>query len=335
MRFKAAPEQGGPNPYTFASPTGNGPKDLMTPYYGSFSHTYGPVYQLLTPVSGYGGFPASIDPRGFNAQTQNFTHGVFIDQVNNGPPKTGPQGRLVSPNPSILGNAVMPGFSPGMLGSPVFPGVAPFGGPALGGLGLGPTHVAGMGTVSQTNYIPARGLRTVVGQIAGTIPLVYPNGAAQNLGDGIALRPAVAGGVNLNAVPGLRTGGAGVALSHPVLNANAPFHPLQTSALGLAPGGIVGGVPLTGVSRAVIPGIAGLGYKSPYNPAFSTGMMQHHQLTMNGAANGFGSPGFFHPLSEHYPTPDGDTYHSVIRNPVLPPNYGKENEGSGSGAAPA
>ena len=91
-------------------------------------------------------------------------------------------------------------------------------------------------------------------QIAGTIPLVYPNGAAQNLGDGIALRPAVAGGVNLNAVPGLRTGGAGVALAHPVLNANAPFHPLQTSALGLAPGGIVGGVPLTGVSRAVIPG---------------------------------------------------------------------------------
>ena len=47
----------------------------------------------------------------------------------------------------------MPGFSPGMLGSPVFPGVAPFGGPALGGLGLGPTHVAGMGTVSQSQSL--------------------------------------------------------------------------------------------------------------------------------------------------------------------------------------
>ena len=46
-------------------------------------------HRIFRPVSGYGGYPATIDPRGFNAQTQNFTHGVFIDQVNNGPPKTG------------------------------------------------------------------------------------------------------------------------------------------------------------------------------------------------------------------------------------------------------
>ena len=63
--------------------------------------------------------------------------------------------------------------------------------------------------------------------------------------------------------------------------------------------------------------------------------MQHHQLTLNGAVNGVGTPGFFHPLSEHYPTPDGDAYNSVLSNPVLPPNYGKESQGSGSGAAAA
>jgi len=313
MRFKAAPgfdpsQQEKPNPYTYASATGNGAKDFMTPYYGSFSHSYGPVYQLLTPVSGYGGYPGTIDPRGFNAPTQNFTHGVFIAPLN-APPQIGTNGRLATSNPSILGNPVLPGFKPGILGTPVLPGV-----PGL----LRP--VAG----PQLHYIPARGLHTVVGQIPGTIPLVYPNGASQGLSDGIALRPAVAAGVSLNAVPALQSV-AGVSPAHPVLAATAPLHPFQASALGVAPGV----VPLTGMSSAV----PGLGFKSPYNPSFSTGMMQHHQLTLNGAANGFGTPGFFHPLSEHYPTPDADAYNSVLRNPVLPPNYGKENEGSGSGAA--
>lgn len=53
MRFKAAagvsdPLQQDSNPYTYASTTGNGVKDLMTPFYGAFAHNYGPVYQLLT-----------------------------------------------------------------------------------------------------------------------------------------------------------------------------------------------------------------------------------------------------------------------------------------------
>ena len=75
---------------------------------------------------------------------------------------------------------------------------------------------------------------------------------------------------------------------------------------------------------------AGLPMRSPYNPTYSMGMMQHRALTLNGAANGFITPGFFHPMSDHYPTPDMDRYSSVITHPVLPPDYG-HGSGSGSG----
>ena len=83
-------------------------------------------------------------------------------------------------------------------------------------------------------------------QIPGTIPLVYPNGASRGLSDGIALRPAVAAGVSLNAVPALQTAAA-VSPMNPALAATAPLHPLQATALGVAPAG----VPFAAMSSAV------------------------------------------------------------------------------------
>lgn len=305
MRFQAGKLVGppkppeSPNPYTFASESGNGNKDLMTPFYGSYSHHYGPVYQLLTPVSGYGGYPATVDPRGFNAPTQNFTSGVFANDF-----KTPPT------QPNILGqNYGLSGGLSGRFGGGVLAvNSMPRSGPILPGPGLPLGHPA----------LHLGGPHTIVGQISGTIPVMYPSGASRGLTSGIAMRAA-----NMAFAPGVHPASLPIAAGVPGIA--API----LGAAGIVPGHTI--MPMNPVQAAP----SGFIMRSPYNPAYSTGMMQHRQLTLNGAANAFGTPGFFHPMSDHYPTPDMDRYSTVAQHPVLPPNYGKENAPAGSGAAPA
>merc|ERR1711934_812540 len=306
LRFKSArpplTPPGEQNPYTYSSPIGNGASDLVTPYYGFYSHHYGPVYQLLTPVSGYGGYPGTIDPRGFNAPVQNYTHGAMADDFSH-PTKArliGKNGLLLGQtgghlpfntvpkfvSNSLLGGGMMPAAANGMLGGGMMPGAA---GPMLPVPGLAPN---------------SGGMRTVVGQTEGTIPVVYPNGVSSS-SVLMSSSPATSG-VSMNAAPALQAYAATMGMA-PGMN---PFQP--------------GGSGMRSPS--------GLPMRSPYNPTYSMGMMQHRALTLNGAANGFITPGFFHPKSDHYPTPDMDRYSSVISHPVLPPDYGL-GSGSGSGAA--
>jgi len=334
LRFKSArpplTPPGEQNPYTYSSPIGNGASDLMTPYYGFYSHHYGPVYQLLTPVSGYGGYPGTIDPRGFNAPVQNYTHGAMADDFSH-PTKArliGKNGLLLGQtgghlpfntvpkfvSNSLLGGGMMPAAANGMLGGGMMGGT--MGARTMGGM-MGAGMMGGMlggmmpGAAGPMLPVPglapnSGGMRTVVGQTEGTIPVVHPDGVPSSS----VLMPSSpsASGVSMNAAPALQAYAATMGMA-PGMN---PFQP--------------GGSGMRSPS--------GLPIRSPYNPTYSMGMMQHRALTLNGAANGFITPGFFHPMSDHYPTPDMDRYSSVITHPVLPPDYG-HGSGSGSGAAKA
>jgi len=331
LRFKSArpplTPPGEQNPYTYSSPIGNGASDLMTPYYGFYSHHYGPVYQLLTPVSGYGGYPGTIDPRGFNAPVQNYTHGAMADDFSH-PTKArliGKNGLLLGQtgghlpfntvpkfvSNSLLGGGMMPAAANGMLGGGMMGGT--MGARTMGGM-MGAGMMGGMlggmmpGAAGPMLPVPglasnSGGMRPVFGLPEGTIPVVHPNGVSSSS----VLMPSspAASGVSMNAAPALQAYAATMGMA-PGMN---PFQP---------PGG-------SGMQSP-----SGLPMRSPYNPTYSMGMMQHRALTLNGAANGFITPGFFHPMSDHYPTPDMDRYSSVITHPVLPPDYG-HGSGSGSG----
>jgi len=316
LRFKSArpplTPPGEPNPYTYSSPIGNGASDHMTPYYGFYSHNYGPVYQLLTSTSGYGGFPSTLDPRGFNAPVQNYTHGAMADDFSHDPNKArlfGKNGLLLGRGAGgplntvpTLGGGMMPAAANGMLGGGMMGGA--MGAGMMGGM-LGGMMPGAAGPMLPVPGLASNsgGMRPVFGLPEGTIPVVHPNGVSSSS----VLMPSspAASGVSMNAAPALQAYAATMGMA-PGMN---PFQP---------PGG-------SGMQSP-----SGLPMRSPYNPTYSMGMMQHRALTLNGAANGFITPGFFHPMSDHYPTPDMDRYSSVITHPVLPPDYG-HGSGSGSG----
>lgn len=332
---KVIPAAGGPNPYSMNSAYGRGPQDMNTPFTGSYSGSYSMGSGGPAGTSGYGSFPMYVDPRGFGAGWNYSTpYSTFFGPLTD---------KGISSN----------GFQYQVPYSPVHP-FAPFTGNPFQALGSNGPYYAPYGAA--VNPDPNNPTATTIQNYTQFGPRPFgPYGQLPNAGPMGTPGAAAPGGMGGLHGPGAR-GATTLPVTHPLQGLQQYRAAMAGGGLGMGggmgmvPGGMAAGMPMSGQGAAASPQwnpafgmglIPHLNAGNAFNPAFpaashdmmngrmstssiwasqmpgvqpmyNPAMAMHHGLNLPGGVGQFHDPSAQHGFGQGYPHPDFDRYSSVF-----------------------